>query len=110
MGSPISPKVLRRSLGRVNLACRGLSQSGRRVESSTEPTLGHRDRADEVGASLKWATAKVERTSQCGNGDRAQGRERQAERGSDLNDQPLLSTHAQHAREDHPGACCISTQ
>jgi single-strand DNA-binding protein len=30
--------------------------------------------ADEVGASLKWATAKVERTSQRGNGDRGQGR------------------------------------
>ena len=44
--------------------------------------------ADEVGASLKWATAKVERTSQRGNGERAQGRERQAERGSDFNDQP----------------------
>ena len=44
--------------------------------------------ADEVGASLKWATAKVERTSQRGNGDRAQGRERQAERGGDFNDQP----------------------
>jgi single-stranded DNA-binding protein len=29
--------------------------------------------ADEVGASLKWATAKVERSSQRGNGDRAQG-------------------------------------
>jgi hypothetical protein len=27
-------------------------------------------RADEVGASLKWATAKVERTSQRGNGER----------------------------------------
>jgi hypothetical protein len=27
-------------------------------------------RADEVGASLKWATAKVERVTQCGNGDR----------------------------------------
>ena len=26
--------------------------------------------ADEVGASLKWATAKVERTSSRGNGDR----------------------------------------
>jgi hypothetical protein len=45
-------------------------------------------RADEVGASLKWATAKVERTGQRGNGDRAQGRERQAERGGDLNDPP----------------------
>ena len=44
--------------------------------------------ADEVGASLKWATAKVERTSQRGNGDRAQGREWQAERGNDFNDQP----------------------
>jgi hypothetical protein len=45
-------------------------------------------RADEVGASLKWATAKVERSSQRGNGERAQGRERQAERGGDFNDQP----------------------
>jgi hypothetical protein len=44
--------------------------------------------ADEVGASLKWATAKVERTSQRGNGDRVQGRERQAERGGDFNDAP----------------------
>ena len=44
--------------------------------------------ADEVGASLKWATAKVERSSQRGNGDRHQGRERQAERGGDFNDPP----------------------
>jgi single-strand DNA-binding protein len=44
--------------------------------------------ADEVGASLKWATAKVERTSQRGNGERSQGRERQAERGGDFNDAP----------------------
>jgi single-strand DNA-binding protein len=43
---------------------------------------------DEVGASLKWATAKVERTSQRGNGDRSQSRERQAERGGDFNDSP----------------------
>ena len=43
--------------------------------------------ADEVGASLKWATAKVERTRQRGNGDRSSGRERQAERG-DFTDQP----------------------
>ena len=42
--------------------------------------------ADEVGASLKWATAKVERSSQRGNGDRSSGRERQAERGGDLHD------------------------
>jgi single-strand DNA-binding protein len=44
--------------------------------------------ADKVGASLKWATAKVERSSQRGNGDRTQSRERQAERGDDSNDQP----------------------
>jgi single-strand DNA-binding protein len=44
--------------------------------------------ADEVGASLKWATAKVERASQRGNGDRATDRERQAERGGDFNDGP----------------------
>jgi single-stranded DNA-binding protein len=37
--------------------------------------------ADEVGVSLKWATAEVERASQSGNGDRNAGRERQAERG-----------------------------
>jgi single-strand DNA-binding protein len=44
--------------------------------------------ADEIGASLKWATAEVERSSQRGNGDRGQGRERQAERGGDFNDAP----------------------
>jgi single-strand DNA-binding protein len=44
--------------------------------------------ADEVGASLKWATAKVERSSQCGNGDRNQSHQRQAERGGDFNDAP----------------------
>jgi single-strand DNA-binding protein len=44
--------------------------------------------ADEVGASLKWATAKVERTSQRGNGDRNTSRERQAERGGDFNEPP----------------------
>jgi single-strand DNA-binding protein len=41
---------------------------------------------DEVGASLKWATAKVERTSQRSNGERNSSRERQAERGGDFND------------------------
>jgi single-strand DNA-binding protein len=44
--------------------------------------------ADEVGASLKFATAKVERASERATSDRAQGRERQAERGSDFNDAP----------------------
>jgi single-strand DNA-binding protein len=44
--------------------------------------------ADEVGASLKFATAKVERQASRGNGERAQGRQRQAERGGDFNDPP----------------------
>jgi len=44
--------------------------------------------ADEVGASLKWATAKVERVKERGNGERAGGRQRQAERGGDFNDPP----------------------
>jgi single-strand DNA-binding protein len=44
--------------------------------------------ADEVGASLKFATAKVERTSERGNGERSGGRQRQAERGGDFDDAP----------------------
>jgi single-strand DNA-binding protein len=44
--------------------------------------------ADEVGASLKFATAKVERASERASSDRTQGRERQAERGGDLNEPP----------------------
>ena len=44
--------------------------------------------ADEVGASLKFATAKVERASDRGHSDRSQGRERQAERGGDFNEPP----------------------
>jgi single-strand DNA-binding protein len=44
--------------------------------------------ADEAGASLKWATTKVERTSQRGNGDRSSGWERPAERGGEFNDTP----------------------
>ena len=43
--------------------------------------------ADEVGASLKWATAKVERAAQRGNGDRTPAQQRQAERGQ-FNDEP----------------------
>jgi single-strand DNA-binding protein len=42
--------------------------------------------ADEVGASLKFPTAKVERASERTTSDRSQGRERQAERGGDFND------------------------
>ena len=45
---------------------------------------------DEVGASLKFATAKVERASDRSHSDRSQGRERQAERGGEFNDSPLF--------------------
>jgi hypothetical protein len=44
--------------------------------------------ADEVGASLRWATAKVERAQAHGTSDRAPARERQPERGGDFNDPP----------------------
>jgi single-strand DNA-binding protein len=44
--------------------------------------------ADEVGASLKWATAQVERARERGNGNRDQGQHRQAERG-DVGDPPM---------------------
>jgi hypothetical protein len=44
--------------------------------------------ADEFGASLKWATAKVGRTQQRGNGDCSSGRERAAERGGDVDEAP----------------------
>jgi single-strand DNA-binding protein len=44
--------------------------------------------ADEVGASLKFATAKVERTPTRGTSERTPARERQAERGGDFNDPP----------------------
>jgi single-strand DNA-binding protein len=44
--------------------------------------------ADEVGASLKFATAKVERTNERATRDRVQGRERPAERGGDFNEPP----------------------
>jgi single-stranded DNA-binding protein len=47
-----------------------------------------RGQAEHLADSLKWATAKVERTSQRGNGDRAQGRERQAERSGDFREPP----------------------
>jgi hypothetical protein len=40
-----------------------------------------------VTQPVEWATAKVERSSQRGNGERNAGRQRQAERG-DFSDQP----------------------
>src|SRR6266545_2263246 len=64
--------------------------SGRLRQRSWETPEGEKRsvteiEADEVGASLKWATAKVERAASRGNDDRAPARERQAERG-DFND------------------------
>jgi single-strand DNA-binding protein len=44
--------------------------------------------ADEVGASLKFHTAKLERAPHRGNDQRTQGRERQGERGKGFNDPP----------------------
>jgi hypothetical protein len=49
--------------------------------------------ADEVGASLKWATAKVERATDRGTGDRTQGQQRQTERAA-------TSTTCHHS--EHP--------
>jgi single-strand DNA-binding protein len=51
-----------------------------------EKRSGAEIEADEVGASLKWATAKVERSGERVTSDRTQGRERAAERGGDFND------------------------
>jgi single-strand DNA-binding protein len=67
--------------------------TGRLRQRSRETAEGERRsvteiEAYEVGASLKWATAKVERSSQRGNGERNQGRRRQSERGGDFNDAP----------------------
>src|SRR6266571_4173451 len=67
--------------------------SGRLRQRSWETPEGEKRsvteiEADEVGASLKFHTAKVERASQRGTGERVQGRERQAERGGDFNDPP----------------------
>jgi single-strand DNA-binding protein len=67
--------------------------TGRLRQRSWETPEGERRsvtelEADEVGASLKWATAKVERAQARGNGDRVAARDRGAERGGDFNDPP----------------------
>jgi hypothetical protein len=48
--------------------------------------------ADEVGASLKFATAKVERATDRGPSDRSQGRDRQAERGDFTTSRRLIES------------------
>ena len=61
--------------------------------------------ADEVGASLKFATAKVERASERATSDRTQGRERQAERSGDFNDAAAVLTLSNAAAPPgQPGA------
>jgi single-strand DNA-binding protein len=67
--------------------------TGRLRQRSWETPEGERRsvteiEADEVGASLKFATAKVERAASRGNGERGQGMQRQAERGGDFNEPP----------------------
>ena len=67
--------------------------TGRLLQRSWETPEGDKRsvtelEADEVGASLKWATAKVERAPSRGNGERNSGRERQTERSGDFNDAP----------------------
>ena len=64
--------------------------------------------ADEVGASLKWATAKVQRASQRGNGKRSSGRERQAERGGDFNDASPFCQAAPSAPSAPLGRCTLA--
>jgi single-strand DNA-binding protein len=71
----------------------GVMVTGRLRQRSWETPEGDKRsvteiEADEVGASLKWVTAKIERTSQRDNGHRTQGRERQAERSGDFNEPP----------------------
>jgi hypothetical protein len=66
----------------------GSSSAQRRASSGMTATSSAEIEADEVGASLKWATAKVERTSQRSNGERSSGRERQAERAGDFSEAP----------------------
>jgi single-strand DNA-binding protein len=77
----------------ANLRVRSPSASSRTANGATETPEGEKRsvaeiEADEVGASLRFATAKVERASERATSDRSQGRERQAERGGDFNDQP----------------------
>jgi single-strand DNA-binding protein len=67
--------------------------SGRLRQRSWETAEGEKRsvtelEADEVGASLKFATAKVERAPSRGNSERAPASERQPERGGDFNDPP----------------------
>jgi single-stranded DNA-binding protein len=61
--------------------------------------------ADEIGASLKWATAKVERTSQRGNGERSSGREGAADRAAtSTTSHPFKLTITSLAPGCEPGA------
>ena len=90
--------------------------TGRLRQRSWETTEGDKRsvtelEADEIGASLKWATAKVERSSQRGNGQRDQSREWAAERGGDRHDAPPFEQpfDAVRAPRQRPGGTAYST-
>ena len=62
--------------------------------------------ADEVGASLKWATAKVERASERAASDRTQGRDRQGRAGWRLQRRPADLLNAGRS----PGSAAVEFQ
>jgi hypothetical protein len=67
----------------------------RRDGLQVQVIAGRRTGADQVGTSLKWATAKIERTSSPANSDHASDRERAVEHGSDFNDPPPFRLNSQ---------------
>ena len=82
---PLVPSFGDQLLGRLGLALQSGQPRSWETPEGDKRSVTELE-ADEVGASLKWATAKVERSSQRGNGDRSSGRQRQAERGGDFNE------------------------
>ena len=86
-GAPTDPALGRGKRSSVRPEPRGGRQRSWETPEGDKRSVTEIE-ADEVGASLKWATAKVERAVDRGNGDRAQGRERQVERGGDFNEPP----------------------
>ena len=62
--------------------------TGRLRQRTWETPEGEKRSVTEIEADEVGATAKVERATERSQGDRTQGRERQAERGGDFNDAP----------------------
>ena len=67
--APVCAAVTARVSNRVMVTGRLCQRSWETPEGDQRSVTGIE--ADEVGASLKWATAKVERTSQRDDGERA---------------------------------------